>query len=350
MFSNYLDPCLISNCGEYAKCLVKFDRTHQCVCPSCDQVSSTSYVCSSEGRTEPSECHVRRRGCLLGKDVYPVSNDLCSKCIRVPILSINKLFDVSREFTNLFLIISHSPANLLLIFPIVHIISSIFLTAEISKKLDLVYAVDVSKATSEQGLEEIQNYIKKDVALYKLSPSDTRVSIVTFDSDSKVLLKPKDGINMENIENAILSLKRSNSKADMPKALDFINQKLRSNEWNTDNRQDVPKTVIFFTSSNTQGVNTIGLKDNSRSTKEKATVIVVGIGDGINPDELDVIATDESNVFMIDVPKDIDGLVNKLKQAIAHSTSNINFMYFKICVCSSPFVLFLRCCFMENFR
>ena len=202
------------------------------------------------------------------------------------------------------------------------------LITEISKKLDLVYAVDVSKQTSGQGLEEIRNYIKKDAALHKLSPSDTRIAIITFDSDSKVLLKPQDGTDFESIENAVFGLKRSSNKADLPKALAFINQELRSSKWNQDNRQDVPKTVVFLTSSSTQGVNTIGLKDNSRRTKEKATVIVVGIGDDVNPDELNVIATDDSNIFMIDVPRDIEDLLNKLKQAIAQSTSIIHIIFF----------------------
>ena len=117
-------------------------------------------------------------------------------------------------------------------------------------------------------------------------------------------------------------IRGDDKKADIPTALSFINNKLRSVEWNPRDRPlSVPKTVLFITTSNTGGaLKTSRFNDILNTIKEKATVLVVGIGDNVKRDELEAIASDSYNVFAINEMKKLYGIISKIKQSVSLST------------------------------
>ena len=111
-------------------------------------------------------------------------------------------------------------------------------------------------------------------------------------------------------------------KADIPTVLSFINSKLQSVSWNPRNRpESTPKTVIFITKSNADGVlNTRRVNDILTAIKEKATVLAVGIGDDIKREELETIASDPHNVLTVSDADKLHGIVDKIKQSVSLST------------------------------
>lgn len=75
---SFLDGCATSPCSVGQSCISKIDGTFDCTCPDCSTTYAENYVCTSEGRTEASECHVTRRTCLTGRDIVIVDDLPCS--------------------------------------------------------------------------------------------------------------------------------------------------------------------------------------------------------------------------------------------------------------------------------
>ena len=67
--------CFITKCKFYADCLTRPDGSAECLCPTCD----TKYepVCGSDRVTYASACHMKRRACLMQKDIRIVKLSVC---------------------------------------------------------------------------------------------------------------------------------------------------------------------------------------------------------------------------------------------------------------------------------
>lgn len=75
----------------------------------------------------------------------------------------------------------------------------------IDKPLDLVYAIDVSNQNNQQDVKTIREYIRKDLEMYRLSPTKTRVAIITFSDKPKMILTPGDGSHLNNVLDSLPS-------------------------------------------------------------------------------------------------------------------------------------------------
>lgn len=68
------------------------------------------------------------------------------------------------------------------------------------KPLDLIYVVDVSDRKNDNNyIETVQQFIQKDINLYLLSPTETRVAIVTFSDKPVMVINPLDGSHTQNV-------------------------------------------------------------------------------------------------------------------------------------------------------
>ena len=72
----HLDPCIESRCDYYAKCLVRPDRTTECVCPVCRGVEIAA-VCGTNGLTYASRCHLEAASCQQKKNIYVAKDGPC---------------------------------------------------------------------------------------------------------------------------------------------------------------------------------------------------------------------------------------------------------------------------------
>lgn len=76
----------------------------------------------------------------------------------------------------------------------------LLLLSVIDKPLDLIYAIDISNQKNQQQyVETIREYIRKDLEMYRLSPTETRVAIIAFSDKPKVILAPGDGSHLKNV-------------------------------------------------------------------------------------------------------------------------------------------------------
>lgn len=120
---------------------------------------------------------------------------------------------------------------------------------------------------------------------------------------------------------------KSNKKADIQTKLSFIDSKLQSVDWNPRDRPtSTPKTLIYITTSRADGsLKTRRANDILTAIKEKATVLVVGIGDGVKREELEAIASDPHNVLTVSDAEKLHEIVDKIKQSVTLSTGIYNF-------------------------
>ena len=79
---------------------------------------------------------------------------------------------------------------------------------EISKPLDLVFALDTSNDVTDETIAEFKDYLKSVINAYDVSSQKVRISIVLFGSESNVVVDLKNGEDINYLLNVIDTMKR----------------------------------------------------------------------------------------------------------------------------------------------
>lgn len=72
-----IDPCLSSPCGKDKTCVRQSGKDVYCVCPSCSDVKSPHFVCASDGSTQASECHIKKKACVQKENIFLINKKPC---------------------------------------------------------------------------------------------------------------------------------------------------------------------------------------------------------------------------------------------------------------------------------
>lgn len=76
--SSSLDTC--ESCHNDSICVVKQDKTVECICPTCEQDQDDfTPVCGEDYVTYATPCQLRRTACLLKKPIKILKNNVCGK-------------------------------------------------------------------------------------------------------------------------------------------------------------------------------------------------------------------------------------------------------------------------------
>ena len=196
----------------------------------------------------------------------------------------------------------------------------IFFSA-IGRKIDLLYLIDVSKLTSPSNLQDIKDFIKKDVPAYRLSSlNGSRIAIVIFDSNARTVLSFDEGISGDNVSKALESIEVQNTLPNLKEGFGLVVSQL------SNFRADATKMIVLFTTSSSNGVQTTKLMKNIGKIKNNdVNIIVVGIGKGVNPTDLAKLTMNPSGVIVVKLPLNIDDHVSKINTLIAKSTGIVFF-------------------------
>ena len=99
--------------------------------------------------------------------------------------------------------------------------------------MDILYALDTSKGTSEKENESLKTYLMKAVDDFTLSPDGVRIAFVVIgnqDKDQSGLLDYKSGSSVERVKAFIQNIRRSPTataaKSNLQNALRYADTKL----------------------------------------------------------------------------------------------------------------------------
>lgn len=186
----------------------------------------------------------------------------------------------------------------------------------IINNMDLLYLVETSKQTTDDTLKEVTDLISKDLPTYKLSSSGSRIGIVAFAAKPNIILALSNGISAENVNDSLENIQISDTNADIEQVLNYVRN---SFNWEDSGRKSTPKVVVLFSTS-VKGEFPTSLASSANRLKEIAKVVVVGVGEGLNENELGKIATDKEPSIIAEKPEDLSDLIAKINQRIAEST------------------------------
>ena len=191
-----------------------------------------------------------------------------------------------------------------------------FVSLAIDRKIDILYLIDVSKLTSPSNLQDIKDFIKKDLQAYRFSSLDgSRIAVIIFDSNARTVLSFNEGISRNNILNAIESIEVQDKFANLSQAFSLVVSQL------SNFRADATKMIVIFTTSSSNGVQTTELLKNVANLKNNnVDVVAVGIGKRVDPTELARLVTNPIGVILVNPPLNIDDYVSKIKIVIAKAT------------------------------
>ena len=189
-----------------------------------------------------------------------------------------------------------------------------------SKELDLVFAVDGSKWVDEYTFTKMKNFVKGSLDIYTISPQKTRIGLVTYGGDARdTALSLPLGTSKQAAERSIDSLVRVGGLREMNKAIRFVDTEIFSGKGGT--RPRAGKALVLLTTGKNSANGKDDLPKTAKKLKDKGIeVFVIGIVKGVDPDELNVIASNQGNVANVPDKDDLPRIFGQLEKATGKLT------------------------------
>lgn len=182
-------------------------------------------------------------------------------------------------------------------------------------KADVMLTLDESDSIAPADFATLKQFAQNFVNAQDVSPMATRVGIVMFDTDARLILPPTSDATM--ILNAIDAIKQGAQRTCIGCGLNKSSDALAA-----DPRPDASRVIVVVT----DGVNNepqpnpqLALANAIALAKAANTVVSVGIGPDVNVDELTAIASSIPNVqTMFTTPNfaSLDSLIDQLAAAL----------------------------------
>ena len=184
-------------------------------------------------------------------------------------------------------------------------------------KLDLVYVVDISPKTTERLLKQVKDFITRDLESYTISPTDTRVSIIVYDSISKVMFQLHSGVSRNQIENVVDQISSDTIIEYMDVAAEYTN--LNTNVFMSN---AVPVFIVFATDDLKAKQMLAKVKATNSLNTDNLEVILVGMGNRFDKKVVRESVKDETNIFLVDHDQSVDDYVAAIKMAVSLASGN----------------------------
>lgn len=171
--------------------------------------------------------------------------------------------------------------------------------------MDIGFILDSSGSLRNQ-YPQIKGFIQDFANNLDISKDGVHVGVVTFSFYATLSIKFSDYFDKTSFKNAVGNIPLMGSTTRIDKALKVSNDELFS--VSNGARKDVPKILILLTDgSQTQDRDAVDPGKVAKTLRENdISIVTIGIGQGVNVDELEHIAGDKSRVYQAD---DFDKLI-----------------------------------------
>ncbi|XP_048581312.1 uncharacterized protein LOC5512067 isoform X7 [Nematostella vectensis] len=264
------DPCNKYNCitPPYSSCTTK-DNKPTCICPECPQVDKP--VCGTNNKTYTSECALQVDACKTNTSIDVQLDKPCPE-----------------------------PCN---------------------PAIDMALLVDSSDSIGADGWIKMKNYLTSMLREFDISENRTRLGIIVYSSDAKVImkfntLKGKD-LSLQGVSSLIKQIEWQRGLTFIDKALMLADKELFTAAAGM--RADSKKVLVLLTDgrqSSDKGSYT-DLSVASGGVKKKGvTLFAIGFEDQFVTSELEQIASDPKNVMASKSFGDYKKVAEMIKTAV----------------------------------
>ncbi len=162
--------------------------------------------------------------------------------------------------------------------------------------LSVGFILDSSGSLKSQYSKE-KDFVKALAAAFTLHDSGSKAGVVTFSHEAELSIRLSDHNNTKDFQNAVDAIGFLGYTTRIDKALQLAKNQLMSEA-----RTDQPKLLILLTDGvQTSGSDSVDPAAIAREIRNMGIMlIVIGIGRGVNKDELLRIAGKSNNLFLAD--------------------------------------------------
>ena len=157
-----------------------------------------------------------------------------------------------------------------------------------------MFILDASGSVGTTNFITMKNFMKNFISNFSIGNDRTRVGVISFSSSASIILSLGSVNNINELNTFIDNIVYTGGNTATNLALDLLSTAFNTARTN----QGIPRVAIVFTDGQS---NEPILTAQSAQLVHSAgiTVYSFGIGDGVNTNELNTIATSSSNVLLI---------------------------------------------------
>ena len=148
--------------------------------------------------------------------------------------------------------------------------------------------------SSGSGIFTMRSFVAKVIAHFEIRANSTRVGVILFSNTPDIVISLGSINNVQELTTAINRIDDSGDEARTDLALDMVPTAFNNSRID----EGIPSVVILLTDNRSNNP-TLTAQAAARVHNENIEVYSVGIGDGINKTELQIIASDPSYVYLI---------------------------------------------------
>ncbi|KAL3865980.1 hypothetical protein ACJMK2_043322 [Sinanodonta woodiana] len=177
---------------------------------------------------------------------------------------------------------------------------------------EIVFVLDASGSVGHDNFNLVKDFVKTVIRSLNIGtgPNQTRVGLITYSTNVVMQIKIQDNHTLHELEQAVDNIVYSTGgKTETEKALNLL-----ITEGFQGMRPGTRKTAIVITDGLSTQPNLT--QQTAKAARDSGILIfAIGVGNQVNMDELNGIAKDTKQVFLVDDFNALSGMVKQLTQA-----------------------------------
>ena len=159
-----------------------------------------------------------------------------------------------------------------------------------TEPVDVFYLLDTSKGVTKSQLGKMKDVVTQQANAYSISSDGVRMSVLTYDKEARSLLPVGRGTSVGSLKNALDAAALTDSPRQVENALQFVRRIIT---YKSDGaRNDAGKVVVLMVAGRNARSGLPYVKSEASALKDSgASVVVIGMGDDLDENELKSVAT-----------------------------------------------------------
>eukprot|EP00795_Rhopilema_esculentum_P013500 gene13500-4380_t len=192
--------------------------------------------------------------------------------------------------------------------------------------IDIGFILDESGSITENGFRQEKDFVKKVSGRLHVSPSNTRVSVMTFsrNPNMRIYFKDKSAQDWNALSNNLDTMTHSSGRTNTEKALQLAKTTMFNQ--NSGARLGVPKVLLLLTDGFSQSSTGVLSRAAYALRHDGVSIIVIAAGPLVRRAELELIASRpvEQNIFQV---RDMTSLGNIVARVSTQACKPVTCFY-----------------------